>query len=469
MKQWLSTNFDIRSNSENQEYTALNHHKLLLPKESFSTWKQRTVMENADFEKEIVVEKSQAYEELEKERNQLQMVINIQNALTDELIRSNRVSNILDILKKYIPLPIIIENYKCHITDYENINLVDAKQLQASFHRKLKEWAIKKTEFLELDNHCRLVSPIYLQNQILGYCSFIYDSDNPKSNDIDRMILGRLTSICAMVYLNNKNILEANARTKGILFEKILADEFESKEQIYRELQLLNIDVSGKYHIALISLKYNSYIKEENLSIFTSVYEEVIQFFQEKDYEVLLVQRANGILCFIPEDGDHASLKNGPIEFCMRIKQNHPKIQCHVGVSSTDNDLQNVNSLMKEAMTAARFTANHQPTKYFRELGILGILVHTQEETAIKKIAEIELGSIYGQTEQQKEYMLTLYEFLINGGNLEQTSTKLKLSISGLRYRINKIREILQDDLKDSQKQFDFLLALKALKVIGEF
>lgn len=462
MKQWLSTNLGTGSSSENQQYTALNHHKLLFPKESFSTWKQQSVME-------INSEQSQAYEKLEEERNQLQRVIDVQNALTDELIRSNSLTNVLVILKKYIPLPIIIENHKCQITDYENIDLVEAKQLQTSFHRELKKWTIKKTEFLKLDNHCRLVTPIYLQNQILGYCSFIYDSDNPKSNDGERMILDRLTSICAMIFLNNKNIMEANARTKGLLFEKILADEFESKEQIYRELKMLNIDVSGKYHIALISFKYNSYLKEENLSIFTSVYEEVIQFFQEKDFEVLLVQRANGILCFIAEDGDHISLQNGPIQFCNRIKRNHPKIQCHVGVSTTDNDLQNVNSLMKEAMTAARFTADHQPTKYFRELGILGILVHTQEETAIKKIAKMELGAIYGQTEQQKEYMLTLYEFLINGGNLEQTSTKLKLSISGLRYRIAKIREILQEDLKDSQKQFDLLLALKALKVIGEF
>ena len=56
-------------------------------------------------------------------------------------------------------------------------------------------------------------------------------------------------------------------------------------------------------------------IKEDNLSIFTSVYEEVIQFFQEKDYEVLQVQRANGILCFIPEDGDHEMMQNGPTNF----------------------------------------------------------------------------------------------------------------------------------------------------------
>lgn len=410
-----------------------------------------------------------SYNQLEEERNQLQLVLDIQNCLTDELIRSNELNNVLSVLKKYISLPIIIENHKCQITDCANISLDEAEEFQMEFHETIEKWPIKKMGFSRFSNHSRLVTPIYLQNKFLGYCSFIYPVTYRQAATMERMLLARLASISALVYLNEKNIMDANSRTKGILFEKILANEYESKEQIFRELNLLHIDVSGKYHIAFLALKYSSYNEADNLSIFTSFYEEVIQFFQEKDYEVLQVQRANGILCFIPEDGDHIKLKNGPVAFHKRIKEHFPKIQCDIGVSTTNNDLKNVNSLMKEAMTAARFTTKNQPCVNFKELGILGILVHTQEEDSIKKIAEMELGAIYGQSEQQRDQMLTLYEFLINGGNLEQTSTKLKLSISGLRYRMAKIREILQEDLRDSKKQFDLLLALKALKAIGEF
>ena len=410
-----------------------------------------------------------AYEKIEEERNLLQRVIDIQNALTEELIRSNQMENIMNIIKEYISVPIIIENKLCNITFCENITKEGAIKLQPSFHKELKKWPVKKVGFLEFEDHCRLVAPIYLRNQIIGYCSFIYDMNTVQADEIDRMILGRLANISALVYLNDKNIMEANSRTKGILFEKMLADEFESKEQIIRELNLLNIDVSSKYHIAFLALKYNGNSDEDNLSNFTSIYEEVIQLFQEMDYEVLQVQRANGILCFIPADGNLEMMRNGPGVFRKRVMRNFSKINCHIGISSTTNDLKNVNSLMNEAMTAARFTTEHETVIYFEELGILGMLIHSQEESAIKKIAEMELGAIYGETEQQKEYMLTLYEFLINGGNLELTSAKLRLSVSGLRYRINKIREITNADLKDSQKQFDLLLSLKALKVIGYF
>ena len=418
----------------------------------------------ADIEEEIL-----PYTRLEEERNRLQMVIDIHNELTDELIRSNSLENLLSILKKYISHPIIIENQKGQITDYENITLEEATVLQVPFHRRLKEWPIHKTDLFQFEDTSRLTAPIYIQNQIAGYCSFIYGPGVQPKEEIDRMILGRLTSISTLVHLNNRNIMEANARTKGILFEKMLTDGFESKEQIIRELNLLNIDVSGDYHIAYLALGYNEFNKEDNLSIFTNIYEEVVQFFQERSYEVLQVQRANGILCFIPESADHALMENGPTLFYERIKRAYPKIQCHVGVSSTSNDLSCVTDQMQEAMTAARFTTTCQPTMYFKELGILGILVHSQEEKAIRKIAELQLGELYGTSEQQLDYMQTLYEFLMNGGNLEITSAKLQLSVSGLRYRINRIGEIIEVDLRDSEKQFDLLLALKALKVIGEF
>ena len=138
-----------------------NPQKLLFPKESFSTWKQQSTGEHI-----------KTYEELEEERNQLQRVINIQNALTDELIRSNRLTNILSILKEYITVPIIIENHKEKITDYENIQLEEAKELQCSFHKKLKKWHLKKTEFLEFEDHCRLVTPIYFTKSDYGILFF---------------------------------------------------------------------------------------------------------------------------------------------------------------------------------------------------------------------------------------------------------------------------------------------------------
>lgn len=404
---------------------------------------------------------------MEKEHSQLKFVTNVHNALTNELLQTSQLSEIIKVLKEYIPLPIVIDNGKGQIKEFENIDEEKLSKFNASFQMYLEKRSVYKLEFIVLKDHGRLVSPIYLQGSLVGYCSFIYPLNNEEPEEIEEMILGRLSSICALVYLNGKNAIASNERTKGILFEKIIAKDFETNDQVIRELKLLNIEISGYYHIAYVSLKFKTIKEEENLSIFTSIYHEVIEFFREKEFEVLLLQKASGILCFIP--GHLNEFDQGPEEFYARIQCYFPKIDCHIGISTSSNCLTDVSSYIDEAFTAERFTTNSEPLLRFHELGILGILIHSQEESSIKKLAQNELGVLYGHSPQQLEYLETLYYFLLNGGNLENTAKQLMLSISGLRYRMSKIRQMLDDELRDADRQFQLLLALKALKLIGEF
>ena len=50
---------------------------------------------------------------------------------------------------------------------------------------------------------------------------------------------------------------------------------------------------------------------------------------------------------------------------------------------------------------------------------------------------------------KKNELVKTLYVFLANGGNLEKTAMDITLSLSGLRYRLQKIEELLGHDLRD--------------------
>ncbi|MGM7634386.1 helix-turn-helix domain-containing protein [Bacillus sp. Hm123] len=61
-----------------------------------------------------------------------------------------------------------------------------------------------------------------------------------------------------------------------------------------------------------------------------------------------------------------------------------------------------------------------------------------------------------------------MYIFLLNGGNLEATADELALSVSGLRYRMSKIDQMLDVSLRDAEATFQLLLSLKSLKSIGK-
>jgi DNA-binding PucR family transcriptional regulator len=122
---------------------------------------------------------------------------------------------------------------------------------------------------------------------------------------------------------------------------------------------------------------------------------------------------------------------------------------------------------MEEACSAVRLSSRDEPISFFSDLGVLGILINDQNEQAIKKMVRDQLGVLYENLDINKlELIETLYHFLEQGGNLDQTAESLALSKSGLRYRLNKITDLLDRDLRDPQGQFQLMMALKALKIV---
>jgi len=359
---------------------------ILFPMEEYAHYLESYFMLNRDFQV--------TNEKLQNEKKQLQLVMEIHNKLTTTLIEKSEINEIQRVLKNYINKPVIIHQVDGKLINKIHCSEHQVTQWQKEFMSQYKSWRIKEIKELRCDTHNRLISPYGTAKQIVGYCSIIC---NPQQEitEIERMLLGILTTICSLIYVNEKNIFEANERTKGVLFEKMLANEFESKEQMERELNLLKIDQQGQYHITFLSLKYNVGYTEEQLSIFTNIYQDVIKFFGDMDFEVLIVQRSNGVLCFIPAARSHESLEDGPSRFYRRIKKYFKKLQCHIGISSTSSNLSQVNQLMEEAMICTKFTTNVEPIIHFDDLGLLGILVNMKDKTMIHKMAKLELTPLY--------------------------------------------------------------------------
>lgn len=60
----------------------------------------------------------------------------------------------------------------------------------------------------------------------------------------------------------------------------------------------------------------------------------------------------------------------------------------------------------------------------------------------------------------------TLHLFLENAGNLQLTAQQLNISVSGLKYRLQRIRTIGGYDLSDPDVRFDLMVALRVLHLL---
>ena len=80
----------------------------------------------------------------------------------------------------------------------------------------------------------RLITPILVQKEVLGYCSFIYhDMTNDKPEE-DYLFLDRFANAASLILLNEKTKFDSFERMKGNFLEQILSAQLPGNELIKR-------------------------------------------------------------------------------------------------------------------------------------------------------------------------------------------------------------------------------------------
>lgn len=419
----------------------------------------------------ILKELEQANKKLLIEKNNLAMVTSIHKELTDEIIKGNNISSILDIVNRRIEHPVIVEDIYFQEIGKKGISTENYEPIKKSFKVYLKKWnhRIDKVTIVRFENGHRLVTPIFLEEKVIGYCSFLYLNKEIITFEIDSMIIGRVSSICSVLINNEKIKLESKERIKGDFLEEIFSGKHPSEQEIRKKAGYIQLNLSGKYYVVKLSYFYRDGCEEKDLISHKNPYDGVYRFFKEKNISILISQRSDSLLLLVPVN----QLEDQNIEHILHSLVNYLKkkvkyILFLAGISAISNNIAEAGSALVEAQSAVRLSTSEEPITTFNDLGMLGVLINQQNEKAVRRIITGTLGKLCENTNRNKKELIeTLYKFLVNGGNLELTADNLALSVSGLRYRLNKIMNLLgRDDLRDPNVQFQMLLALKALKIV---
>ena len=438
-----------------------------------SDWKEEDYIEFINNENlPVFKELEQTYEKLLQEKNNMSMVMNIDHALTDGIIKSNDVETILSIVENQIMKPVIIEDLYHQVVIVKGITKDEYEPIQREFQGFLQtNGPIKKITKIQHFHCTRLVSPIYLQNKIVAYCSFLYEGDNKCNFEIDSMIIGRVSTLWELLLLKDKVELESTERMKGYFFEEIINGRIQSEQEMMKKAFFIDLDFTGGFYAIHLKYKVTDEQNKLNPHFSIEVLESVAKYMSDIGIRVLIGQRLDSLLLLLPQK-QLGEKKVGHVmyPFMSFLRKTLKDTVWFVGISSIHNKvLEEVKEAFKEAYTAVKLSTKETPVTFFHELGILGVLVNEDNKIAIRKIAELTLGNLYKNLDQDKvELIDTLYTFLTNGGNFEQTAEQLALSISGLRYRLNKITNLIGSDFRDPERSFQLLLSLKALMVLED-
>ena len=407
----------------------------------------------------LINELDQTYEKLKLERDNLNKAYHFHELLMKEVLQESGLTSIAKLLHDFLGLPVFIKDYNNNFSAIAGISQTKAEQTQN--HRK----EVSNTELLEMDsNHRQLITPIFLQQKKIGYCSLLYNKGKP--TELDKMILERAALACSTVLLNEKTRLNTEHEIRRNLLDDILSGSM-CKEEMTKRAYFLDYKLNPPFFF--INLKRCNKITsiKKEMEFNEELINHLYMYFKDWNINALLAQKSEDIIILVSDDIGSGSKKNKLFKRLMDHCNKFSKYSFKIGVSSCSSSIDDAPQLYKESLAALKVTNSSRNIVHFDSLGVEGILFQVKNEEMIQKFIQKKLGKLI-EEDKSLELTKTLYHYLNNGCNVHKTARNMNFSISGLRYRLQRLNEILESDINRPNVAFQLFLALQSLIILGE-
>ncbi|WHY03231.1 XylR N-terminal domain-containing protein [Neobacillus sp. DY30] len=409
----------------------------------------------------MIQELDEVTAKLKIERDHLSKASDIHRQLIGELLSNQGIQKVADILFETTGLTVFIED------EYNQI-IVKSGNLQE--HLTLQTYRDSTTTFVRYSEKLSLLrTPIYYGQQIKGYCSFVYTGEN-QPNELDYMIIENAAITASLILFNESIKINTEQTIKRSFLNDILEGRL-AKEEMYKIAYYLKFNPSSTYWM----LTLERFVNESNIENELASNEEMIghihQFLKERNINSIVSQKLNKIIILMEYptfEKIHLSQSSFIDQMLKHCSRRFPKYRIAVGVSSVIQEFTQTVTLYNETLAALRATNHRKNVYYFEELGIESVLFQLQDDLLIERFVNQHLGKLLEADSDDFELIRTLFAYIDNGSSINNTAKELSMSISGLRYRLAKISEILNHDLNDTQYAFTLYLAINILKAKGK-
>lgn len=231
-------------------------------------------------------------------------------------------------------------------------------------------------------------------------------------------------------------------------------------------LKQASYDLDGEFIILSLDLDSSIYkkINEIKLKNFGMRIENTLNSFSFKYSLFTQNNELNIIINF------SASLNplNYIDNYVIRHLKNYSEIK-HIGVSSLTISIENLYKAYNEASNAKSIgIKDNSFIIYYDDIGIDKLLLNVNNTQILYDLYKKFLGSIHDYDKIHKtEYENILEIYLKNNCSIQAVSKKTYTHRNTINYRIKKIKEILHDELDNSEQNFNYLLAFHIKEILN--
>ncbi|MFD2444642.1 PucR family transcriptional regulator ligand-binding domain-containing protein [Bacillus sp. CGMCC 1.16607] len=341
--------------------------------------------------------------------------------------------------------------------------------------------SIKRIYHLEqMEIKCRIL-PVAVSKDIYGY--IVVWQTVRELTEFDYIILEQAATVMALERIKAKEIEEVKLKIRQDFFDDLLSGKITSNDTLQTLCDLHGLNPTYMYYSMIVNIEPKKFDDHEDMiigkyrmeNIAKKCVELVYDFSYKAEGEITCFHRNNRIIILVGQSNDRTSITvNASKQFASVLHEEFTKkIQETTFMFGIGQQYQRINSLHKSFSEASEVIRLMQQVNerneisHFEDYSVYHLLDSNIKVAALEDFFQKCLGKIFEHDKVHRTgYISTLENYFINNLNVSETAKAMFLHRNTLIYRIDKIKEILNTDLKHSEELLRIQIALKIYRIL---
>ncbi len=320
------------------------------------------------------------------------------------------------------------------------------------------------------------IAPVWSGEELLGHVHVLQRGRT--LDDYDLRVIERAAVVVALRMMRMRVEAEVEQRLRGDLLDDLLSDDAETVQSAIRRSQHLGHDLSRAHSVLLVELGEvePASAGEGNQGDVRGrarqdLFHHVRRALMGAQVDVLTNTKGERVVALVrrPTDPGETSGFRHDLEQALRsrLRAHFPGVQMRAGLGAAADRPGDLRRSYDEALACLRAAQGRAQGLCFiayDELGVLGILYDPADPSRLSRFVQARLGGLVEyDAVHRSDLVHTLGAYLDSACNKIETSRTLNIHPSTLKYHLDRLADILDLDLGDSDVRFETHLATRAL------
>ena len=403
----------------------------------------------------------------------LQSYYNAHKQYINLMMSQPEITDILSTLKKLIHKPVsLIENVKERIVG-TNPELHPFKIIKSQYLPRQQYMNLNYQQYhvhYEGYSHETTFTQLSIAVPNLGYKEYeliIHQLDGT-TNDVDFMSIENAVG-ALQIELVKQYALRENSRSRlNEMASDLLHGRLSNQEDIDEIISQLNLDAGKRYRVILFSFE----LPEEDTVLSTPLHtrfsDALINHSKVEFPERFYVTRKQKVILIAPvykTSLQEAKRKAG--EIIHRVTENklYENFKVYASISN-DVDLNSLAEAYRQSFDTQkilRLMDDQHTIASYEDIGIYQIFAETDNLNTLERFIP---ETIWRLKEENPELLETLHTFLDVNQNYSEAAQTLFVHPKTVRYRVDRLKENYNIDLRNPEETFKYSIGLRLLKLI---